>query len=491
MEILLIFAKSAPRRGTRLKHFMVPPHSLQLIAAMTPKPHRVRILDDYHRNVPTDLRADLVGIGVWTASAGRAYEIADAYRRRGVPVVMGGLHVSLCPDEALAHADAVVIGEAESVWKQVVGDAQNNRLKRMYTATTRPLAETPAPDWTAFNERSYILTSSVAASRGCVRRCDFCCESCKPKPNYRMRPLDRVLDEIDSRSSKVVAFLDNDLLVNRPYAVKLLTALKNRKLSWFGMTSIETAADEALLDLMAESGCRTLFIGFESLNADSLSEVNKKCNQVDNYRRNIRRLHDRGIMINASFVFGFDNDTPAVFDETVDFAVDANLETATFTILTPYPGTVLHERLTAEGRILHRDWSRYDTTHVVFLPKGMTKAELEAGYYRAYNRFYSVASIVKRCRPGVPGFAKRLALNIAYKKIEPVHRLLAHPVPSGFLRFLMRWYAAPDSSAGPRRNDASGVFQEGAGFGKPPGAAGLYHPSFKTDAGDGRTTTFQ
>ena len=317
LNVLLIFARSSPERGTRLKHFMVPPHCLQLVAALTSKKHRVKIIDEYHKPIHKNLDADLVGISVWTASANRSYKLADSFRKRGIPVVLGGLHVSLYPEEALEHADAIVIGEAESVWHQVLDDAENDCLQSVYTGRILPMDETPNPDWNCINPLDYIMMQSVATTRGCVRNCDFCCESCKPKPNFRTRPLELVLEEIDSRPSKIIAFIDNDIMANREYAVRLFKALISRKKLWFGMTSIVTANNEYLLDLMQESGCRTLFIGFESIDPDSLKEVNKKCNRVENYIRNIKRIHDRGIMINGSFVFGFDHDKLDVFDRTV------------------------------------------------------------------------------------------------------------------------------------------------------------------------------
>jgi radical SAM superfamily enzyme YgiQ (UPF0313 family) len=201
--------------------------------------------------------------------------------------------------------------------------------------------------------------------------------------------MDMVLREVKGRSSHVVAFIDNDLLADRQYAIALLKALVPMKIQWFGMTTIGAADDEHLLDLLAQSGCRTLYIGFESINRHCLDEVRKGWNKVEDYTRNVRRLHDRDIMVNGSFVFGFDNDTTDVFDHTVKFGIDAKLETATFTILTPYPGTLLHKKLVTEGRILDKDWSHYDTTRAVYQPKLMSVAELESGYFRSYQEFYS------------------------------------------------------------------------------------------------------
>ncbi|MBN2054671.1 B12-binding domain-containing radical SAM protein, partial [bacterium] len=393
MRIALVFAAASLRRGTRLKHFMVPPHSLQILSALTPDRHQVAIFDEYHRPAPVDMHADLVGISVWTAAAVRAYELADALRARGLPVVLGGPHVTLCPEEAQAHADCIVAGEAEGVWAGLLDDFEQGRMRSRYDGEPLPLSETPDADWHRIPPREYVLNTVVSASRGCTNRCWFCFESSRKGVAFRLRPLPMVLREIRSASPRVVAFIDNDLLADREYAHRLLRALIPMRIQWFGMTTIGAADDEELLDLLAASGCRTLYIGFESVNRHCLDEVRKGWNHIGDYIRNVRRLHDRDIMVNGSFVFGFDHDGPDVFTHTVQFGIEARLETATFTILTPYPGTLLYKKLLAGGRIIDHDWSHYDTTRVVFQPMGMSGEELEAGYFQAYRDFYSWRSI--------------------------------------------------------------------------------------------------
>ncbi len=443
MRVALIFAAASLRRGTRLKHFMVPPHGLQILSALTPPEHDVTIYDEYHRLVPETIHADLVGISAWTAAANRAYELADSLRSKGIPVVLGGPHVSIYPDEASSHADCVVVGEAEGTWRTLLQDFERGELKRRYVGDALPLSETPNADWRCVRPADYVLTASVSTSRGCTNRCWFCFESSRKGASFRKRPMDMVLREIESRSSKVVAFLDNDLLADREYAVRLLRALVPLKIRWFGMTTIGAADDEDLLDLLAQSGCRTLYIGFESINRGSLGEVQKSWNKVENYMRNVRRLHDRDIMVNGSFVFGFDNDDSDVFGQTVKFGIDARLETATFTILTPYPGTLLYKKLDSEARIVDRNWAHYDTTRAVYLPKRMSAEELEAGYFQAYRDFYSWNSIFTRCRLREPGSAKRLLLNTGYKKVEPTFSLLGKGLRAGWARPVMNWFAKP------------------------------------------------
>lgn len=441
MDITLIFAKASLRRGTLIKHYMLPPHGLQILAALTPPDHRVQIIDEYHHLANPHLCADLVGISVWTAASQRAYALADHYRQRGLRVVLGGPHVTVCPDEAATHADSIVVGEAEPVWAALLQDAQAGSLRPRYEGPLLPLDETPTPDWSTQPSGDYTLQAALSTTRGCPRGCDFCFESCRPKPNFRQRSLEKVLADIDARPEGVIAFLDNDITVNRRFARSLFSALIPRQRSWLGMTSIEVADDPEMLDLLARSGCRSLFVGFESVNPASLGEVHKGCNQVENYIRNVTRIHERDIMVNGSFVFGFDHDTPQVFEQTVKFGIAARLDTATFTVLTPYPGTTLYKRLDAEGRIFDRDWSHYDTTRAVFQPRGMTVQELEQGYFQAYRSFYSWNSMMTRARLQETGWPQRMFLNIAYKKVEPLYRFLEMGLPVGKLRWLFNWYA--------------------------------------------------
>jgi radical SAM superfamily enzyme YgiQ (UPF0313 family) len=443
MNIVLIFPRSDPRRGTKVKNYMVPPYGLQLLAGLTPPQHHVTLLDQYHHPIDTDLQADLIGISVWTAASGQAYALADRFRAQGIPVVLGGPHVAVLPDEAAAHADAVVVGEAESVWAQLLTDLEAGQMQPVYRGMPLPLCETPAPRWDVFPESSYVLRNAVSTSRGCHFSCEFCYESSRPDSIYRRKPLAEVLAEIDSRPDPVIAFLDNDLLGDKRYARDLLKALIPRQKVWMAMTSIRFADDPDMVALAAAAGCRTLFVGLESISTASLHEVGKRQNRVEFYGRNIQRLHEHGIMVNGSFVFGFDHDTPDVFAATVQFGIQNRLETATYTVLTPYPHTGLYRRLEAEGRIFDYDWSHYDTTRAVFHPAHMTVEELEAGYFDAYRQFYSVRSILTRTfRPG-PGVWQRLALNMAYKRIEPVWHGLDHALKAAWLRPMTYWYMRP------------------------------------------------
>jgi radical SAM superfamily enzyme YgiQ (UPF0313 family) len=443
MKIALIFPRVDTRRGTKVKNYMVPPYGLQLLAALTPPQHQVILLDQFHQPIDTGLEVDLVGISVWTASSANAYRLADVFRARGVPVVLGGPHVTVLPEEAATHADSIVIGEAESVWEQLLIDFESGRMAAAYQGNSLPLSETPPARWDVFPQQSYVIRSAISTSRGCHYRCEFCYESSRPDSIYRRKPLVEVLAEIDSRSGPIIAFLDNDLLGDKRYARELLQALIPRQKVWMAMTSIRFADDPDMVELAASAGCRTLFIGFESLSSASLQEVGKRQNKVEHYARNIQRLHEHGITVNGSFVFGFDHDASDVFDTTVQFGINNRLETSTFTILTPYPNTALYNRLEAEGRIFDHDWSHYDTTRAVFTPAQMTVEELEEGYFYAYRQFYSVSSILRRTfRPG-SGTLQRLALNLAYKRIEPFWKALDCGVQAAWLRPMTCWYMRP------------------------------------------------
>ncbi|MBN1310091.1 MAG: B12-binding domain-containing radical SAM protein [Anaerolineae bacterium] len=440
MKITLIFPRTDPRRGTKIKNHMIPPYGLQLLAALTPPRHEVVLLDQFLQPIDTNLDADLIGISVWTGSAGNAYQLADAFRVRGIPVVLGGPHVAVLPEEARKHADSVVVGEAEAVWAQLLGDFEAGQMAPVYEADPLPLSMTPPARWDIFQQGDYVLRSAVSTSRGCRFRCEFCYESSRPNSTYRRKPLDQVLTEIDSRPGPVIAFLDNDLLSDKKYARSLLEALIPRRKAWMAMTTIRFADDPDMVALAAAAGCKTLFVGFESVSTESLLEVGKRQNRVDIYARNIRRLHDHGIMVNGSFVFGFDHDGPEVFDNTVQFGIDNLLETATFTILTPYPNTGLYKKLQVQGRIFDYNWAHYDTTRVVFEPAMMTIDELEAGLTYAYRKFYSMGSIFSRAfRPG-SGALKRLVLNLAYKRIEPVWKTLDLGLSARWIRPVTYWY---------------------------------------------------
>jgi len=423
MKIKLICPKMHDTsRGTKVKYRLVPPQSLLALAAVTPPAHAVEIHDENVAPLRMDDRPDLVGITVYVASAGRAYEISRRYRERGIPVVLGGLHVSALPEEALQHADAIVIGEADETWPVIVADAASGRLQPRYerSASAEPRTTGFIPLACRHNipGRTYLTRNSLLATRGCNRHCAFCYRSSQPDSPFRCRPVQEVLEEVRQMEGGCFVLLDDNLAADRGYARRLFGALRAAGKVWMGAASIDVASDMQLLDLMAESGCCSLFVGLESVQQQNLDAMGKSFNRVALYSEYVRRIRTRGIMVNGSFVFGFDSDDAGIFNRTTDWAHQARLDTATFHILTPYPGTPLHARMEREGRILDRDWAHYDTAHVVFQPKRMSPLDLAAGYEGAYDRFYTWPAILQRIAADRWGRLPRLMLSVGYKRMN-------------------------------------------------------------------------
>lgn len=401
------------------KRQMAPPLALLTLGALTPPRHRVTVADENVEPLDTSDAPDLVGVSVKADTAGRSFDIAAAYRRRGIPVVFGGIYATTCPGACRPHADAVVIGEAESLWEGIVADAERGGLSPTYRADEPPdLAQAPAPRWELIAEKNYLFTNTLTVGRGCPWRCDFCYNSSPNLPaGYRMKPVARVLEEIASLKTRHVMFIDDNFISDPAYAVDLLRAFQPLGLVWHTAVSADIGSRDEILDLLAASGCKSLFIGFESLSADSLKAVNKRQNRVGAYAQTVEKIHARGMMVNASVVFGFDGDTPAVFDDTVDWLVGQGVETMTAHILTPYPGTRLYARLKEEGRIVDHDLTHYNTSRAVFTPAGMTARELEEGYLRAYRRFYAWGSILRRFPRDSRRRTPYLLFNVGYRKL--------------------------------------------------------------------------
>jgi radical SAM superfamily enzyme YgiQ (UPF0313 family) len=386
-------------------YFRMPTLGMLRVAAATPPGWTVRILDEKVEPVDLGQAADLVGITGMTPAIDRAYQIADAFRARGVPVVMGGIHVSMLPEEALAHCDAVVIGEAETLWPRLLADVQQGRLQRRYShAAYPPLDGLGTPDWSLYDGKGYLPFHCVETSRGCPHGCDFCSVTNYFGGSYRTRPPEAVEAEIRGFRpfagrfvlKNVVFFVDDNIVGNRRHAKELLTRIRPYQLKWVGQASTGIANDDELLDLCRQSGCMGLLIGFETLSPEKLSAVHKGFNQPARYLDAIRQIHDHGIGVSGAFVFGLDGDDPGVFERTYEFVQRAKLESPYFSILTPYPGTRLFARLSAEGRILDRDWSNYNTNGVVFRPRGMTAQQLFDGYFRLQNAVHTVPAIAQR-----------------------------------------------------------------------------------------------
>jgi radical SAM superfamily enzyme YgiQ (UPF0313 family) len=380
------------------------PLALATLAALTPPQMEVSFSDDQITPVPLGAGlkdVDLVAISVLSKTAHRAYQIADAYRQKGIKVVLGGIHPTTMPEESSAHADAVVIGEAEEIWPKLLEDFQANRLQPIYRQDRSiDLNCSPLPRREIFQpfRRRYTPLDVVQTTRGCPFHCDFCTVSPIFGARYRMREVDSVVAEIEALKRPGLLFADDNVIGNVPYFRRLFTALTPFKLRWIGEASLAGLEDEENLEILEKSGCKALFIGFESLSGE-LKGVGKVQNHPDRYGEIIRRLHDHGIIAYAAFMFGFDFDDPSVFERTVEFAIANKIILAQFAILTPYPGTPFYARLQAEGRLLREKWWLEPNQEILaphFRPKLMAPEQLREGWKWAWREFYSFSSIWKR-----------------------------------------------------------------------------------------------
>jgi len=384
------------------------------LAAFAPSHWRVLHVDEAVEPVDLEASADLVGMTFHTPSALHAYSLAARFRQRGIPVAMGGPHVTLLPEEAQSHADVIFVGEAESTWPRFLADFESGNHRARYSSDPPTLDEAPRSRQELFHRRDH--TSGVLfATRGCAHRCDFCTIAVMYQSRVRKRPVGAVAQEYASFRGKVVILWDDNIAGDMKYAKALFRALAPHRKWWSSQASVQAADDDEFLELAARSGCKQLFIGLESISQASVNEVSKAFNRVDEYARAIERIHSHGISVQAGIVFGFDNDPETIFEETLNFLEATGVQNATFNILTPFPGTRLYERLEAEGRILTRDWSKYNgRADVVFHPRHMTPEALLAGYQYANRRFYSWSSAFKRLIRSPVQLSWTLPLNLAY-----------------------------------------------------------------------------
>ncbi|MEQ8763044.1 MAG: radical SAM protein [Planctomycetota bacterium] len=410
------------------KHVLTPTLALTSIAGATPEGWEVRYWDENLLQGPPPWKPfpEVVGITVHLTFARRAYALAKWFRERGARVILGGLHVESCPDEVAEHADAIAIGEGTQIWPRILEDIAGDRLEKVYHGSyLESYRGAPSPRRDILPRESFLTTSSMIATRGCHNRCGFCYLSTDGlRMPYQMRAAKDVAAEILADDQPYVVFIDNNLGSRPKYLRALCQELRPLEKIWSAAVTLDVTDDPSLVREMALSGCTGVFIGLESLNDASLAAANKKTPLAEDYARRIRILHDHGIQVTGSFVLGFDTDRPDIFERTIDWVEKVRLETATFHILTPYPGTPLFRQLEREGRLLHKDWSRYDTAHAVFRPKHMSPEQLEAGYRRCYRRLFSHASIWKRRPADSAAVVPYLAMAYLYKRSNWLWTLL-------------------------------------------------------------------
>jgi radical SAM superfamily enzyme YgiQ (UPF0313 family) len=385
---------------------------------LTPPEVDVQLVDENVEPIDLQTPADWVAISAATAAAPRAYRVADAFRERNIPVVMGGIHPTLLPDEAGAHADAVVVGEAEPVWREVVGDLAGGRLKPRYESDGyHDLAGLPRPRRELLRGDRYLTINVVQTARGCPNACTFCTVSAVFGRRYRFRPVAEVVEEVRPLRGWV-GFVDDNIVGNPARAKELFEALIPLKLRWVSQGDLSMAKDPELLALAARSGCQAMYIGLESVSAANLRATGKSPNLNCDMGEAIGRIHRAGIEIIGSFVLGLDGDDPSAFARTAQFAQRHRLLAAQFSVLTPFPGTAVHRQLEAEGRIEDHDWSHYTMSDVVFRPRHMTALQLYEGQKATYRRFYSLPSIFRRALTGRGKLVARLLVNLSYRRLH-------------------------------------------------------------------------
>ena len=410
------------------KHVLTPTLAMTSFAATTPASWRVAYWDEnlLDGRPPSHPIPELVGISVHLTFAKRAFELARWYRARGSKVVLGGLHVLSCPEECAPHADALALGDGVQLWPRIVKDAEAGALQPRYAADyDNEYREDPAPRRDLLPRHGFLTTTSLIATRGCHNRCGFCYLATEGlRMPYRMRDPRQIAAEFADDGQPYAVFVDNNLGSRPDYLRTLCRELRPLEKIWSAAVSIDVTDDPGLIRDMALAGCTGVFIGFESLTDQNLTDARKKTPNTIDYARRVRILHDNGIQVNSSFVLGFDHDRKDVFARTADWVEENRLECSTFHILTPYPATPLFRQMEAEGRLLHRDWTLYDTAHCVFRPRHMTPEELEQGYAWIYRRLFSHASIWRRRPEDTRAVPAYLAMSYLYKRSNRFWRLL-------------------------------------------------------------------
>jgi radical SAM superfamily enzyme YgiQ (UPF0313 family) len=453
-----------------IKYSLFPPLGLATLAGYLDESTEVTIQDEHVETLDLEDHPDLVVIQVYITSARRAYQLADHYRQRGTYVCLGGLHVTSLPMEAVLHADTIFLGPGEDTWPAFLQDYRAGHPKRIYRSAERSLYGIPTLRRDLIKRHLYLVPNSIVVSRGCPHTCDFCYKEAffKGGKSFYTQAVDQSLVEIDRLPGRHLYFLDDHLFGHARFAGSLFEGMRGMGRLWQAAGTVQSILRPNLLERAVASGLRSLFVGFETLNEANLRSQHKIQNLNRDYPTAIKRLHDLGVMVNASFVFGMDHDDETVFDRTVEWAVEQGIETATFHILTPYPGTALFERLAALGRITSFDWDLYDTRHVVYSPAGLSPSQLESGYWRAYKDFYRWGSILQssRAHPNLTDSLRHFAYAAGWKKFEPFWdwviraKRVANLLP--VLESILAGFGSRENSINPSKNKgiSSGIMVE-------------------------------
>lgn len=433
----LIEAKSPIWRP--IKYSLFPPLGLATLAAYLDENDEVDLQDQHVEELNLDDDPDLVIIQVYITNSSRAYRIASGYRSRGIFVILGGLHVSSLPDEAANYADAIFIGPAEQTFPAFLKDFKNKTTKKRYVSTFgRTLINQPAIRRDLIKRSNYLVPNSIVISRGCPHHCNFCYKDAffKGGKFFYTKRIDDILEEIDALPGKHLYFLDDHLFGNPKFTIELFKAMEGMNRVFQGAATVASILRNDVVDMASKAGLRSLFVGFETFSSENLKMNNKHQNLKQNYEQAVKKLHELGIMINGSFVFGLDDDDPDVFKRTVDWGVSNAITTSTYHILTPYPGTRLFENMNMQNRITTQNWENYDTRHVVFKPAKLSAIELEQGYQWAYDEFYSWNNILKASlsHEKTRHQLKALFYTGGWKKIEKFWTVV---INAGGLKFML------------------------------------------------------
>jgi len=407
-----------------IKYSLFPPLGLATLAGYLQDDDEVTLQDEHVESLDLNDEPDLVAIQVYITSAYRAYELADHYRQKGAHVALGGLHVTSLPEEAARHADTIFLGPGEDTWPAFLSDFRAGQPGKVYRSRVRTLVGAPKVRRDLIKRHLYLVPNSIVVSRGCPYACDFCYKTAffQGGRSFYTQRVDDALAEIERLPGRHLYFLDDHLLGHSRFAAALFEGMRGMGRLWQAAATVSSVLQPDLMEKAAASGLRSLFVGFETLSATNLQAQHKVQNLQRDYRVAVHRLHALGVMVNGSFVFGMDDDDDMIFERTVEWAIEQGIETATFHVLTPYPGTPLHRRMAAEGRITTANWDLYDTRHAVFRPAKMTSEALETGYWQAYRDFYRWRSILKgaSAKEGMAGKLRHVAYAVGWKKFEPL-----------------------------------------------------------------------